>query len=61
MPIIPYSKEVKRLKNLLKTISVYRIALGQPRQERLVNHLIEDFNEDEIEMVQKELQQPISK
>lgn len=55
VPIIPYSKEVKKLKNLLKTISVYRIALGQPRQEELVNHLIENFNEKEIEKVQAEL------
>ncbi len=55
VPTIPYSKEVKKLKNLLKTISVYRIALGQPRQEELVNHLIENFDEKEIEKVQAEL------
>ncbi len=55
VPTIPYSKEVKKLKNLLKTISVYRIALGQPRQEELVNHLIENFGEEEIEKVQSEL------
>ena len=55
VPTIPYSKEVKKLKNLLKTISVYRIALGQPRQEELVNHLIENFSIDEVEKVQSEL------
>lgn len=55
VPTIPYSKEVRKLKNLLKTISVYRIALGQPRQEELVNHLIENFGEEEIEKVQSEL------
>ena len=55
VPTIPYSKEVKKLKNLLKTISVYRIALGQPRQEELVNHLIDNFDEKEIEKVQAEL------
>jgi hypothetical protein len=55
VPTIPYSKEVKKLKNLLRTISVYRIALGQPRQEELVNHLIENFSEEEIEKVQAEL------
>lgn len=55
VPTIPYSKEVKKLNNLLKTISVYRIALGQPRQEELVNHLIENLSPEEIENVQKEL------
>lgn len=55
VPTIPYSKEVSKLKNLLKTISVYRIALGQPRQEELVNHIIENFSPDEIERVQSEL------
>ena len=54
-PTIPYSKEVKKLKNLLKTISVYRIALGQPRQEELVNHLIKNFDEKDIEELQSEL------
>lgn len=55
VPTIPYSKEVRKLKNLLKTISVYRIALGQPRQEELVNHLIDSFEPHEIEKVQTEL------
>lgn len=55
VPTIPYSKEVKKLRNLLRTISVYRIALGQPRQEDLINYLIENFDEKEIEKVQKQL------
>jgi hypothetical protein len=55
VPIIPYSKEVRKLKNLLKTISVYRIALGQPRQEELVNYLLENLSEEDIKKVQLEL------
>ncbi len=55
VPTIPYSKEVKKLRNLLKTISVYRIALGQPRQEELVNYLIENLSEEDIKKVQSEL------
>lgn len=55
VPTIPYSKEVQKLKNLLKTISVYRVALGQPRQEELVNHLIENFSDIDIKKVQNEL------
>jgi hypothetical protein len=54
-PTIPYSKEAKKLRNLLKTISVYRIALGQPRQEELVNYLIENLSEEDIKRVQSEL------
>ena len=55
VPTISYNKEVRKLKNLLRTISVYRISLGQPRQEELVKHLIENFDEKEIERVQSEL------
>jgi hypothetical protein len=55
VPAIPYSKEVKKLKNLLKTISIYRVALGQPRQEELVNHIVKDFTEDEIKRLQTDL------
>src|SRR5690606_8439265 len=54
-PTIPYSKEVKKLNSLLKTISVYKIALGQPRQEELVAFLIDNLGEEEIIKVQKEL------
>lgn len=54
-PAIPYSKEVSKLKNLLKTISIYRVALGQPRQEELVNHIIKDFTEEEIKRLQSDL------
>jgi len=55
VPIIPYSKDASKLKNLLKTISVYRIALGQPRQEELVNYLISNLDEEEINEIQSEL------
>lgn len=55
VPTIPYSREVRKLKNLLKTISIYRVALGQPRQEELVNHIIKDFTEDEIRQLQADL------
>jgi hypothetical protein len=55
VPTIPYSKEVRKLKDLLRTISVYRLALGQPRQEELVKYLIENFSQEEIEKVQREL------
>jgi hypothetical protein len=54
-PVIPFSKDVKKLRDLLRTISVYRISLGQPRQEELVNNLIHLYTEEEIKTIQKEL------
>ena len=55
VPTIPYSKEVKKLEDLLRTISVYRIALGQPRQEELVKYIVENCSEEEIDLIRSEL------
>ncbi|MDN3585016.1 hypothetical protein [Mucilaginibacter flavus] len=54
-PVIPYSKEVAKLRNLLKTISLYRLSLGQPRQEELIEFLLNEFNDEEINKIQTEL------
>ena len=39
MPLLPYSREVTRLKWLKKSIAVYRLAFGQPRQDDLLAYL----------------------
>jgi len=54
-PVIPYSKEVSKLRNLLKTISLYRLSLGQPRQEELMTFLLNEFSDEEIAVIQSEL------
>lgn len=54
-PVIPYSKEMLKLRNLLKTISLYRLSLGQPRQEELMDFLLNEFTDQEIAQIQDEL------
>ena len=39
VPLLPYSKEVTRLKWLKKSVAVYRLAFGQPRQDDLLAYL----------------------
>lgn len=43
-PYYPYSKDSEDLENLLKISSIYRISLGQARQEVLINYLLQDNN-----------------
>jgi hypothetical protein len=40
IPIYPYSRDWQRLDQLLQTLSIYRLAFGQPRQSELINHLL---------------------
>jgi len=39
VPMLPYSKEVERLRQLKRSLAVYRLVMGQPRQEDLLAHL----------------------
>ena len=39
VPLLPYSREVTRLKWLKKSLAVYRLAFGQPRQDDLLAYL----------------------
>jgi hypothetical protein len=54
-PFIPYSKEAVRYPFLLKTLSLYRIALGQPRQEELLRHFLATLGEEGVERLQRDL------
>ncbi|NCC60220.1 MAG: helicase [Verrucomicrobiae bacterium] len=52
IPILPYSKEVGKLKRLKQGLTLYRMVFGQPRQEDLlcslshnVNHGTSDFSD----------------
>lgn len=51
IPLLPYSKEVGRLKRLKQGLALYRMVFGQPRQEDLLfslsqngNHEVADFS-----------------
>ena len=39
--MIPYSREVQRLQDLIKGLANYRLVFGQPRQEDLLARLSE--------------------
>lgn len=48
VPILPLSRETKRFRQLIQATSLYRMTLGQPRQEELVTALAHlDANEQE--------------
>lgn len=55
VPLHPFSKDVKKYENLKKTLAIYRLTFGQPRQEELVESLNETLNSDEIEIIRKNL------
>lgn len=49
VPMYPYSKDEQRLERILKTLAIYRLAFGQPRQAELVEHLLgKNFSANEI-------------
>lgn len=49
IPLYPYSQDQVRLSALLKTLAIYRLAFGQPRQAELVDHLLSnEFSEEQI-------------
>ncbi|HCY61918.1 MAG TPA: helicase [Oxalobacteraceae bacterium] len=41
VPILPFSREEQRLKNILRILSLYRVAFGQPRQQELLQYLLQ--------------------
>ncbi len=52
VPMYPFSSDQAKLTKILKTLAVYRLAFGQPRQAELVEHLLtHDFNEDEMRQI----------
>lgn len=47
VPTLPFSREVRRLEWLKRSLTVYRLAFGQPRQEDLLEYL-HSLMEDEM-------------
>jgi hypothetical protein len=39
VPMLPFSREVKRLEWLKRSLTIYRLAFGQPRQDDLLDYL----------------------
>ena len=51
IPMLPLSSEIGRLKQLKKSLVVYRSVIGQPRQEELVQFLEEHLSPKEIDEI----------
>ncbi|WP_254547382.1 C-terminal helicase domain-containing protein [Halomarina pelagica] len=47
-PVLPVSREEQRLTELKQSLAVYRMAFGQPRQDDLVEYLLQHLSEDEL-------------
>ena len=60
VPILPFSRETQRLEWLKRSLTVYRLAFGQPRQDDLLGYLggllDQDMSMDELELLQIRLQ-----
>ena len=48
VPILPFSRESARLPQLRKSLAIYRLAFGQPRQEELVELLSDRVSPDHL-------------
>lgn len=52
IPMYPFSVDRGRLTHILRTLAIYRLAFGQPRQTELVDHLLEcELSPDQIRQV----------
>lgn len=52
--MMPLSREVDRLNEILKVLSLYRLAFGPPRREELILNLLHrNFNDDDTRKITK--------
>ena len=52
IPMYPFSKDQGRLERILRTLAIYRLAFGQPRQVELVEYLLErNFTDAELKQI----------
>jgi hypothetical protein len=51
VPLLPFSREVERLRRLKRNLALYRLVFGQPRQEDLLAHLSAHMGEEQAEQV----------
>lgn len=55
VPVLPFSRDAAHLPRLRQTLAAYRLAMGQPRQEELVEFLTRTLPPDEIDEVVRRL------
>ena len=49
VPMLPLSRETQRLPALKEALAAYRLVFGQPRQEDLLEYILDRLDEDEID------------
>ena len=55
IPFYPFSRDRAKLSSLLKTLALYRLAFGQPRQAELVEHLLTNISKSRISEIRDKL------
>lgn len=53
VPMYPFSRDVMVYERLIKILSLYRLTLGQARQEELLEHLFKNIDEEEQERLRE--------
>ncbi len=49
VPSLPLSREAERIGDLHRSLAVYRMVFGQPRQQDLLDYLLERLTADEAQ------------
>lgn len=60
VPALPLSRDLSRMTDLRRTLAVYRVVFGQPRQEDLIEFLTSRFEGEELRRVCSELRVDLS-
>lgn len=56
VPLYPFSVDWERLQRMLRTLTLYRLAFGQPRQSDLIDHLLNtQFSSAQMEQLERNL------
>ena len=55
IPFYPFSRDRAKLSTLLRTLALYRLAFGQPRQAELVEHLLTNISDERIAEIRDKL------
>lgn len=53
VPIYPMSSDIIRYERLIKILSLYRMTLGQPHQEEMLEYVFSNCNDEEIKQINK--------
>ena len=55
IPFYPVSRDRAKLSTLLRTLALYRLAFGQPKQAELVEHLLTNISDERIPEIRDKL------